>query len=337
MASPRSIDEIPVVLPELEYRLVASYVEGGLSKAGLIKVGDLVALVGNTSSAWGGITGTLANQTDLATALAGKRSTGVAIASSEVTLAAGQQWYTTTEKTRLAGMETGATADMTGAEIATALDGVLGGSAWRGGGDVQPLVIEDEGVSLGQPAALNFVGAGVTVTANGTDVDVAIPAAGAVGATGSVQFNAGANAMDGAAGVAIATPTNSIGLTEHVISAANMAFRATAPVTVAAGGVIEPDPRVAALQRFLIEGNCTLSAAQMPVAGDLASETALAVSVVVVNLSTANAVVTPVASPPNHWPALWATSVTIEPSKRALFTAIARKNVDGTVAYELIV
>lgn len=42
--------------------------------------------------------------------------------------------FTTAQETKLAGIETGATADMTGAEIVSAIDTQLGSTTWQGGG-----------------------------------------------------------------------------------------------------------------------------------------------------------------------------------------------------------
>lgn len=48
--------------------------------------------------------------------------------------------FTTAQETKLAGIETGATADMTGAEIVSAINTNLGGTGWQGGGGVSPTV-----------------------------------------------------------------------------------------------------------------------------------------------------------------------------------------------------
>lgn len=48
--------------------------------------------------------------------------------------------FTTAQETKLSGIETGATADMTGAEIVAAIDTNLGSSAWQGGGGSSPTV-----------------------------------------------------------------------------------------------------------------------------------------------------------------------------------------------------
>lgn len=88
--------------------------------------------------AWGSITGTLADQTDLNSALSGKSDTGhthsgvyqpAATVLTNTTAA-----FTTAQETKLAGIETGATADMTGAEIVSAIDTQLGSTTWQGGG-----------------------------------------------------------------------------------------------------------------------------------------------------------------------------------------------------------
>jgi len=87
---------------------------------------------------WGTIIGTLSAQTDLDTALSGKSSTShnhsgvyqpVATVLTNTTAS-----FTTAQETKLAGIETAATADMTGAEIVSAIDTALGGTTWQGGG-----------------------------------------------------------------------------------------------------------------------------------------------------------------------------------------------------------
>lgn len=94
--------------------------------------------------AWGSITGTLTDQTDLQSALDGKASTGhnhtgtyqpLATVLTNTTAA-----FTTAQETKLASIETGATADMTGAEIVSAINTNLGGTSWQGGGGSSPTV-----------------------------------------------------------------------------------------------------------------------------------------------------------------------------------------------------
>ena len=95
---------------------------------------------GSGTPTWGGITGTLSNQTDLQTALDGKAASGHTHASlhthsNQATLDAITAAFTTADETKLDGIETGATADLTGAEIVSLLNGALSGTTWQGGGD----------------------------------------------------------------------------------------------------------------------------------------------------------------------------------------------------------
>lgn len=84
--------------------------------------------------------------------------------------------FTDAEKAKLAGVETGATADMTGAEIVTAINGQLGGTTWQAGG----VTVEDEGtVVLSGATRMNFVGANVSVAdAGGGEVTVTVSGSG---------------------------------------------------------------------------------------------------------------------------------------------------------------
>lgn len=103
---------------------------------GKVPTGQLPDLGGSPS--WGAITGTLSNQTDLQNALDAKSGTGhnhsgiyqpVATVLTNTTAS-----FTTAQETKLAGIESGATADQTGAEIVTAINSQLGGTTWQSGG-----------------------------------------------------------------------------------------------------------------------------------------------------------------------------------------------------------
>lgn len=79
---------------------------------------------------WGDITGTLSNQTDLYAQLAGKAAVGHSH-DAATTGAAG--FLSAADKAKLDGIEAGATADQTGAEIVAAIDTALGSSGWQTG------------------------------------------------------------------------------------------------------------------------------------------------------------------------------------------------------------
>ena len=108
---------------------------------------------------------------------------------------------------KLAGIEAGATADQSGSEIVAALDTELGGSTWQsGGGGGSALEIKDEGSSLTSTAsAIDFVGAGVTAT-TAADGSQTVTIAGG-GAVDSVNSQTGAVVLD-ADGISDATTTN---------------------------------------------------------------------------------------------------------------------------------
>lgn len=95
---------------------------------------------GSGSPIWGGITGTLANQTDLQAALDGKAASGHTHAelhahANTAILDATSAAFTSTLLTKLNGIETGATADLTGSEIVSLINSALSGTTWQGGGD----------------------------------------------------------------------------------------------------------------------------------------------------------------------------------------------------------
>tara|TARA_R110000851_G_scaffold10031_2_gene36699 strand:+ start:1471 stop:3198 length:1728 start_codon:yes stop_codon:yes gene_type:complete len=69
------------------------------------------------SATWGGITGTLSSQTDLQNALNAKQAT--ITSSDSITEGSTKLFMTTTERSKLSGVETAATADQTGSEIKT--------------------------------------------------------------------------------------------------------------------------------------------------------------------------------------------------------------------------
>jgi hypothetical protein len=56
--------------------------------------------------------------------------------------------FTDTEQTKLAGVEAGASADQTGAEIVASIDTELGGAAWQTGGAVDSVNAQTGAVVL---------------------------------------------------------------------------------------------------------------------------------------------------------------------------------------------
>ncbi len=97
---------------------------------------------------------------------------------SPVTSVAGETGVISAGDLRTAlNVEDGAAADQTGAEIVSALDTELGGSTWQSGGGSVP--VEDDGSEIvAAPTAINFTGAGVTVTDVSGVATVDIPSSG---------------------------------------------------------------------------------------------------------------------------------------------------------------
>src|SRR6056297_357463 len=105
---------------------------------------------------------------------------------SPVTSVAGETGVISAGDLRTAlNVEDGATADQTGAEIVSALDTELGSSTWQSGGSAIP--VEDDGSQIvAAPTALNFTGAGVTVTDVSGVATIAISGGGTVDAVSNV-------------------------------------------------------------------------------------------------------------------------------------------------------
>jgi hypothetical protein len=97
---------------------------------------------------------------------------------SPVTSVAGEVGVISAADLRTAiNVEDGATADQTGAELVTAIDTELGSGAWQSGGGAVP--IEDDSVQIvAAPTALNFTGAGITVTDVGGVATIDVPGGG---------------------------------------------------------------------------------------------------------------------------------------------------------------
>jgi hypothetical protein len=87
--------------------------------------------------------------------------------------------FTDAEKTKLAGIDAGAEVNPTGAEIVLAIDTELGGTTWQGGGGGS-ISVEDEGIEVvASTSTINFVGAGVSVADAGSgEVTVTISGGG---------------------------------------------------------------------------------------------------------------------------------------------------------------
>src|SRR6056297_2330862 len=105
---------------------------------------------------------------------------------SPVTSVAGETGVISAGDLRTAlNVEDGATADQTGAEIVTAIDTELGGSTWQSGGGSIPA--QDDGVQIvAAPTALNFTGAGITVTDVGGVATIDITGGGTVDVVSNV-------------------------------------------------------------------------------------------------------------------------------------------------------
>jgi len=88
--------------------------------------------------------------------------------------------FTSADHSKLDGIEDNATADQTGAEIVSAIDTELGQTDWKtGGGGGGSVPVQDDGVQVvATPTAINFTGAGVTVTDVSGVASVAIPGGG---------------------------------------------------------------------------------------------------------------------------------------------------------------
>jgi hypothetical protein len=78
--------------------------------------------------------------------------------------------------TKLAGIETAATADQTGAEMVTAINASLGGTTWQSGG-ASMAVEEGDAVIVAAATSLDFASADFDVAAVGNEANVAISAA----------------------------------------------------------------------------------------------------------------------------------------------------------------
>lgn len=83
---------------------------------------------------WGSITGTLTDQTDLAEALASKRSKSEQVPASEIETSSTSRFISDAELTKLAGIAEGAQVNQSISSIANALDVFLGTDEWRTGG-----------------------------------------------------------------------------------------------------------------------------------------------------------------------------------------------------------
>ncbi len=114
---------------------------------------------------------------------------------SPVTSVAGETGVISAGDLRTAlNVEDGATADQTGAEIVTAIDTELGGSTWQSGGGSIPA--QDDGVQIvAAPTALNFTGAGITVTDVGGVATIDVPGGGS--STVDVVSNVATNTILG--------------------------------------------------------------------------------------------------------------------------------------------
>ncbi|VUX45927.1 hypothetical protein DF3PA_170028 [Candidatus Defluviicoccus seviourii] len=131
-----------------------------------------------SGGSWGGIGGTLADQTDLYAALAGKAAASHSHSAATIQAAG---FLSAADKTKLDGIETFATADMTASEVVDKVNEALGGTSWQtsGGGTVngdslQAVFINTVNgatISAGSQGNINFSQA--TFTRTGASFSVA--------------------------------------------------------------------------------------------------------------------------------------------------------------------
>jgi hypothetical protein len=137
---------------------------GQLVNALNTQLGGTAWQTSGSGGSWGGISGTLADQTDLYAALAAKAAASHSHSAATIQAAG---FLSATDKTKLDGIEAFAAADMTASEIVDKVNEALGGTSWQtsGGGSAN-------GDSL-QAVFINSVN-GATITA---------------GSQGNVNFN----------------------------------------------------------------------------------------------------------------------------------------------------
>lgn len=133
---------------------------------------------------WGTITGTIGDQADLVSALAGKRSTSVLVPAAEVETTSTARFTTDADITKLAGIEASAQVNQGVADIASALDTYLGSTAWRtgsGGGDQVVAIlynsVNSSTIPDGSSGNVNFdtaayLKSGVSITMSGGEITI---------------------------------------------------------------------------------------------------------------------------------------------------------------------
>lgn len=148
--------------------------------------GRITALESGPSSGgeWGTITGTIGDQADLVSALAGKRSTSVLVPAAEVETTSTARFTTDADITKLAGIEASAQVNQGVADIASALDTYLGSTAWRtgaGGGDQVVAIlynsVNSSTIPDGSSGNVNFdtaayLKSGVSITMSGGEITI---------------------------------------------------------------------------------------------------------------------------------------------------------------------
>lgn len=258
---PVSLSEVPLVAAAAGIELVVlADVEGSRTAARM----PLSDVGGGTSgpASWGGITGTLADQLDLAGALAGKADSGHSHTAATIQAPG---FLSAADKTKLDGIEAFARADIAATEIVDKVNQALGGTAWQTSGSGTPVTWYDEQTALGQQTNVKFTGAGVSAAVNGDTVEVTIAAqaVAAAGATATVQFNSG-GAIAGAAGIKVKSPSNGPGYSDHVLHA-NTYTGGCSFETAAAGGTMWPDSAHDVAYDYNIQGSFTLKGSNITV------------------------------------------------------------------------
>ncbi|VUX47843.1 hypothetical protein DF3PA_80003 [Candidatus Defluviicoccus seviourii] len=180
--APVALDQLPVVTAEDGIELITLATVGGVSVPARLPLSEVGGGGGGGPATWGDITGTLADQTDLSAALAGKAgsSHSHSAATSQV-----DGFLTAGDKAKLDGIAAGAQVNLNGAATVSLLDAALGGTDWR--------LVSAEGGAAGLTLVCLAYNA-----ADGTTVTD--------GSTGNVNYNTAAYALDSTVVLPTASP-----------------------------------------------------------------------------------------------------------------------------------
>lgn len=278
-----------------------------------------------TGAVWGGITGTLSNQTDLYAQLAGKAAAshthGVATIDAAGFLSAA-------DKTKLDGIEAFARANIPATEIVDKVNQALGGTAWQISGSGSPVTWYDEQTQLGQQTKVKFIGAGVNAAVNGDTVEVTIAAqaAAAAGATATVQFNSG-GAVAGADGIKVKSPSNGPGYTNHILHA-NTYTGGCSFETIVAGGSTWPDSYHDVAYDIALQGSVTLKGSNI----NVQNNNEIASTKVYLRNTTSSAINVTIDTGTGHFTEIIGVSnpFSIEANATKIVYLTARKDASGT-------